>query len=251
MKERVFGIPEPFFLEGHGSLKQHMVLMIHGFTGSPAEFRRVGYFLNDLGYTVHAICLPGHGTKPEDMIRTTWIDWWGHVNDTYAFLRQQGFRQISVMGHSMGGLLAMRLALFQPVKGVISLAAPIYLQHRKAGLAVFLQHFLKYINKRPQTSPQIRAESCAYSKTPLPCVVSLNKLLRQVKISLPRLSSPLFIAQGMRDGTVRPESAHFILNQVLSKHKQIEYYPNSSHALLLDQEREKVYKDVHGFLQTI
>ncbi len=251
LKGKRFGTPTPFFLEGYGVLKDHLVLMIHGFTGTPAEFRRVGYFLNDLGYTVQAICLPGHGTCPEDMIKTTWTDWWGHVNDTYRMLRMEGFRHISVIGHSMGGLLALKLAMYKPVKGVVSLATPMFLQYRRVGLAVFLQYFLKYVDKRPHPSPQVRAESCAYAKTPVPCVVSLNKLLRQVKAALPHMSAPVFVAQGMRDGTVRPESAYFIHDRVLSKYKQLQFYPKSSHALLLDHEREQVYADIYGFLQRI
>ncbi|MFB6366963.1 alpha/beta hydrolase [Paenibacillus elgii] len=60
----------PFWLEGTGERASTQLLLIHGFTGSPSEFRRLGYDLNDLGYTVNAVRLPGHGATPEDMIRT-------------------------------------------------------------------------------------------------------------------------------------------------------------------------------------
>jgi carboxylesterase len=70
-------------LPGDERKESTAVLMVHGFTGSPSEFRRVGYFLNEMGYTVKAVRLPGHGTTPEDMIRTGWRDWYQHVLDSY------------------------------------------------------------------------------------------------------------------------------------------------------------------------
>ena len=57
--------------------------MIHGFTGSPSEFRRIAYELREEGYTIQAVRLPGHGTTPEDMRRTGWTDWYGHVLESY------------------------------------------------------------------------------------------------------------------------------------------------------------------------
>ncbi|MEI7027838.1 alpha/beta hydrolase [Paenibacillus sp. y28] len=246
--ERVYRSTEPFELPGSGVNGETAVLLIHGFTGSPSEFRRLGYYLNDLGYSIHAIRLPGHGTSPEDMLKTRWQHWWGHVRESYDQLRSCGYRHIVVIGHSMGGLLAMKLAAEQQLDGVVSLAAPIYLTTRKSVLAFWLQHFVKYSKKKPSVSDDILFEAYAYTKTPVPCVVSLRKLMRHVKRLLSRVEAPLLIGQGEHDRTVQPRSARYIYERVTASLRRIHYYPETSHAILLDRSREQVYQDIHQFI---
>ncbi|MGG1554915.1 alpha/beta hydrolase [Paenibacillus ferrarius] len=224
--------------------------MIHGFTGSPSEFRRIGYALRDEGYTIQAVRLPGHGTSPEDMRRTGWTDWYGHVLESYEALAAR-CRQVVIMGHSMGGLLALKLAAERRTAGVISLAAPLRLRSRKSALAAVLQYFIPYIAKKPRTSSTLLDESCAYTKTPIRCVVSLRKLMRHVKGLLSRIEAPIWIGQGLRDGVVHPDSASFLQEKVRSEWKELHMYHQSSHGLLLDQERERVYADIAAFILSL
>ena len=58
---------EPFILKG-GSIG---ILLVHGFTGSPAEIALLGQFLHKQNYTVIAPRLTGHGTSVEDLEHTT------------------------------------------------------------------------------------------------------------------------------------------------------------------------------------
>ena len=93
---------EPFFLPG-GSMG---VLLVHGFTGLPAELSMMGEYLQQRGCTVLGVRLAGHGTTVEDMSRMTAEDWLDSVRDGYALLRGSCERVV-VAGHSMGGLLAL------------------------------------------------------------------------------------------------------------------------------------------------
>ena len=50
-------LAQPFFFpEG-----EHAVLLMHGFTGSPAHMRKLGEALHARGFAVRGILLPGHG----------------------------------------------------------------------------------------------------------------------------------------------------------------------------------------------
>ncbi|KPV58555.1 carboxylesterase [Paenibacillus sp. A3] len=248
--KRVYKTTEPFRLEGTGERASTQLLLIHGFTGSPSELRRLGYYLNDLGYTVNAVLLPGHGTTPEDMIRTGRDDWSGHVLRSYDAMAARRAREgkIVAIGHSMGGLLALELAMKRKLDGVVSLAAPMFLSSRKTSLALLLQYFIKYIERRPTAAAQLIEEACTYDKTPVRCVVDLRKLMKLVKADLGQVSAPLFVGQGEKDGMVLPKSAEYIYRHVSSLVRQIEYYPHSSHGLLLDEWRERVYEDISRFL---
>ncbi|KRE49256.1 carboxylesterase [Paenibacillus sp. Soil724D2] len=250
MESRIYKSTEPFFWSGSGDNQETGILMIHGFTGSPSEFRRIGYVLRDEGYTIQAVKLPGHGTSPEEMIRTGWTDWYGHVLESYDELAAK-CKSVIVMGHSMGGLLALKLAVERHAAGVISLATPIFLTSRKSALAVLLQYFIKYVAKKPKQVSTLLDESCAYTKTPIRCVVSLRKLLKQVKNLLPQVEAPIWIGQGSKDGVVHQESAAFLHKRISSQVKELRYYPESSHGMLLDQERELIYADITAFILSL
>ena len=49
---------KPYELEGHGDKAAHGVLVIHGFTGSPAQLRPMAESINARGYTVSGLLLP-------------------------------------------------------------------------------------------------------------------------------------------------------------------------------------------------
>lgn len=239
---------EPLFLEGTGEYKDTALLLIHGFTGAPTEFRHMAEFMYNQGYTVQAVLLPGHGTTPEDMMSTTWKDWWGHCLASYDELAAKGYKRIVVIGHSMGGTLALKLAMERPVTAVVSVAAPIYITARHSGLAVLLQYFVKYIDRRPPEINLLLEDGMTYTKTPVRCVVSLRKLVKMVKSSLHRIKAPLLVVQGLKDGTVQPRSAEYILNHVSSERKQLLWYANSKHGLLLGSEMEQIFGDIELFL---
>ena len=111
---------EPFFLPGG----REGVLLIHGFTGLPAELLLMGQYLHAQGFSVLGVRLAGHGTTVEDMSHMTWEDWMDSVRDGYALL--SGFCDtVDVIGHSMGGLFALLLSSEEKIGKVVTLAAPI------------------------------------------------------------------------------------------------------------------------------
>ena len=95
------------------------VLAIHGFTGSPSSVRGVAEAMADAGLHVEVPRLPGHGTDIADMLPTRWPDWAGEVRAALVRLTERTAR-IVVVGQSMGGSLALWLALREPrIRGLV------------------------------------------------------------------------------------------------------------------------------------
>ena len=85
------------------------LLLLHGLFGSATNWRSVARALGDR-HEVHALDLRNHGASP-------WADTMGYremADDVRALLDRQGIDQASVLGHSMGGKVAMALALSHP-----------------------------------------------------------------------------------------------------------------------------------------
>lgn len=236
--------PEPFFYLGNKT----GILLIHGFTGSPAELRPLGNFLRNQDYTVYAPLLAGHGTSPEELKKTTWQDWWQSVLDGYKRLQSQEMEQIFVIGHSMGGLLAFHLSTQRSVTGVISLCTPIWLRDWRASLVSFLRFFIPYHKRSHPKEDHIESQIVPYDRTPLSSIEELKKLLKQVKMVLPQVEVPTLVVQARDDETILPKSANYIYEQIASKQKTISWYEKSTHMITLDKERDRLYEEIRAFI---
>ena len=111
---------QPFFFEAG----RRAVLLLHGFTGSSADVRMLGRFLEKHGYTSLAPHYRGHGVAPEELITTNPSQWWADVLTAYDELLERGYDEIAVCGLSLGGVMALKLALNKPLKGVVTMCAP-------------------------------------------------------------------------------------------------------------------------------
>jgi len=239
--------PDPFFYPGE---KDTTILLIHGFTGSPAELRLLGNKLNQNGYTVYAPLLAGHGRTPEEMAKTDEIDWWNSVVEAYQWLQEKEDKKIIAIGLSMGGILALKLAYSKELYAVISMAAPIYVRDKRINWVRWLKYLKAYQVKKSKAE-HIEQYLASYDRTPLVCVESLHKLIAEVKQQLSKVAIPTLVLQGRKDETVIPESAEYIYNNVSSDFKQLIWYDKSTHIMTLDHEREKVFADILTFLDKL
>jgi carboxylesterase len=86
------------------------VLVVHGFTGTPASVRGIAEAMAAAGYDVELPRLPGHGTTVDDMLTTDWSAWSSEVSGAVERLSARASHVIAV-GQSMGGTLVLRAAL--------------------------------------------------------------------------------------------------------------------------------------------
>jgi len=238
----------PFFMGGGSS----GVLLVHGFTGLPAELFLLGEFLNRQNFTVLCPRLAGHGTDENDLMRTTKDDWFNSVLDGFHILRGV-CEKIFVVGHSMGGLLTLKLAAEKNLSKIVTLAAPIFINDglglknlppkEFCGNACIIQPRRK-LNDVPQAANEV------YKKTPLISVHELVGLIDDAKNFLPKVTAPILIMHGEDDHTAQPRSARFIMDNVGSPDKKIITVPNSGHLLPLDENRDFVFESVLNFLRS-
>ena len=238
---------EEFLLKG-GS---EGVLLIHGFTGSPAEMILLGKFLNRAGFTVLGVRLAGHGTNERNLMKTTNEDWLNSVLDGYKVL--QGLcEKIFVVGHSMGGLLTLKLAYLRKVEKIVTLAAPILIDENlhledlpprsECKDFCLIKPHRNFRNVPP-------AANKGYRKMPFISVHELVNLLEEVKLLLPKITTPILIMHGLEDHTAQPKSANFIEEKISSTVKKKIFMPNCGHLLPLIETRYFVFVEVMNFLK--
>ena len=111
---------EGFTLEG---TEGRGLLLLHGCGDTPQTLRYLGERLHAAGFTVHAPLLPGHGRGLRDFAAATADDYLRAARTELGRLRE-GSRWVGVIGLSMGGALAARLAVESSDVRVLALLAP-------------------------------------------------------------------------------------------------------------------------------
>lgn len=240
---------EPFFMKGDGSSG---VLLVHGFTGLPVELFLLGEHLNRAGFNVLCPRLAGHGTCEEDLMHTNKNDWFNSVLDGFFILRSV-CEDISVVGHSMGGLLTLKFASEHKISKIVTLAAPIFIDEGM-GLKNLPPKELCgnacIFTPRKKLDDVPPAVNNVYDKTPLVSVHELVDLIADVKNILPKITTPILIMQGEEDHTVQPRSARFIMDNIGSKSKKIVTVPNAGHLLPFAEHRDFVAEQTLDFLRS-
>jgi carboxylesterase len=231
-----------FFWQGNST----GFLLIHGFTATTTEVRPLGLFLHQLGFTVSAPLLPGHGTAPQELNQVLWTEWLNCVENAYQQLLET-CRVVFVGGESMGALLALLLAKNHSEIVGIMLYAPA-LKILKLGRARILSHFREYRWKKGG-DPSMPWKG--YRVVPLKATRQIHLLQSVIMKSLPLINQPTIIFQGKKDKSLDLRGPSILLERLGAKDKTLLWYADSQHCILLDHEFEQVADSGLAFVQRI
>ena len=242
---------KPFFLDGKN--KEECILLIHGFTGSPADMRPLAAYLNrnGEGYPVCGILLPGHGTKMADMMHCNWKTWVVCANKEMKKLLET-YPKVSVAGLSMGGDIALCLASKFKVNRIITISAPLRIRNKLNYIAEFLSIFRKYTywkTFKPLDGEQHFDYETGYRGMPVRSIGQLRRLTIATYNRLHRIRQPILIVQPLKDKVVHLKSPFIIFDNVKSEYKELTLLENSRHNALISPERFKLFAAVQDFLQ--
>jgi pimeloyl-ACP methyl ester carboxylesterase len=90
----------------HGSMVQHVIILVHGYTSCPAQFSALGQQFYDLGYNVLIAPLPHHGLADrmtDEQNRLTAKELAEYADEMVDIAHGLG-KQITMMGISGGGV---------------------------------------------------------------------------------------------------------------------------------------------------
>ncbi len=241
--------PNPFFLSGN----QTGVLLIHGFTGAPAEMRLLGEYLHQRGFTVHAPLLPGHGTTAADLNGRRWPEWVEAVTGALRQL-QQRCRQVFVGGLSLGSVLTLYLASHEPaLSGIIAYSPAMGIPDWRSRFLGIAKYAIKTQAKEPDffADPAAEDRLWCYDEYPIAAAHEVQKLIRLVRMLLPRITCPTLIVHSTLDTAVIPQSAAIVYNGISASDKEILTLHNSGHALTVDGEWERIAAKSCEFMQRL
>lgn len=245
-----------------------VVVVAHGYAEHSGRYAAVAERLVADGLAVRAADHRGHGLSEGK--RTSVVRFGDYVDDLNAVIAQARARWPSLphvlLGHSMGGLIALDLAVrsSDALDGLI-VSAPAACPRDVSRLKLAVGRALSRV--APDTGvlrlPLDRisrdpAVVDAYNNDPLVFRAPMRARLGaemldamdRVDAGLPSLQVPLLVMQGTADGLVDPGCGPHVYERAGSTDKTLKMYDGLWHEIFNEPERDHVLADLIAWLRT-
>jgi alpha-beta hydrolase superfamily lysophospholipase len=252
------------WLPDSGAARDHLVLA-HGYAEHLGRYRAVAEYLTGAGYAVHALDHRGHGKSGGTRAV---IDSFGNADADIDLLvdrvrGESGLARIKLIGHSMGGSLALNYALNHPDKlsGLV-LSGPAI----GGGLPKIQALLLALISKIAPAMGMIQLDADAVSRDSQvvtdykadPLVFhgkvparTAREMMQAVTTYPPRVGAmqvPCLLMHGSADTLVRAADAQPVFDAIASPDKTVRIFDGLYHEIFNEPERLEVLGIVRDWL---
>lgn len=232
------------------------ILMIHGFTSTPDQFKELSVFLANKGFSVSAPIIAGHGTNPADLEKTGPEDWKKSVKDAYLEFKKVS-PKIFIIGNSFGSNLGFWLVkeFNNEPCAIVSLGAPIFMRYHKFTLCRLYTYGLIRKNYRKprriyRTDYTDFDDEVTYPIIPCKSLRDFFNFIKNETVpNLNKIKIPIFVGQSDSDNVVKPKSATYIYENVGSRFKRIYWFPGKAHVIMSHQRRDELFEKIYSFIK--
>ncbi len=227
------------------------VLLVHGLNGSTSDMAELQGILEAQGIVTKNMILPGHGQRVRDLFAVGWEDWAQAVRLELNLLKEQ-CGLLFLVGHSLGGALALHIAAHEEIAGVVSMCAPLYFHawlKPAISLAKYILPFLPNIQedvRDPEAHRHYKRD--VYRWMPVRPVESMMRYLPQLRAELPHVTAPALIITSIHDHVVPARDGREIYRLIGSHEKHLVTLHHSYHVIMKDHDREEVFDKTMAFV---
>jgi carboxylesterase len=227
------------------------VLLCHGFTGSPQSMRPWAEYLAGAGLTVSLPRLPGHGTTWQEMARTRWEDWYAEVDRALDELRT-GTDEIFVMGLSMGGCLALRLAELHgsAVSGLVLVNPSLMPETKLFMLAPVMKLLVPSLKGIASDIKKPGVAEVGYDRVPVKAAATLPGLWKVTTSHLDQVSQPVLVYRSPADHVTGPANVEILQRALPAKQLEIVQCQDSYHVATLDNDADAIFTGSLEFVRS-
>jgi len=227
-------------------------LLCHGFTGTPQSLLPWAEHLAADGLTVRLPRLPGHGTSVAEANLTTWPDWYAEVERNLVELSAQ-CEQVFVMGLSMGGTLAIRLAEEHgtEISGLVLVNPSLLTKRPDRFLLPVLRFVVPTWAGIASDIKKPGAAELAYDRIPMKAAYSLSQLWVTTRADLAKVTQPILVFRSTDDHVVEPDSTALLKATVSSSDVREVVLDDSYHVATLDNDAPIIFQGSVEFVRRL
>jgi len=178
------------------------VLLIHGLGDSPFSFSDIAPQLAKQGYLVRTVLLPGHGTRPADLLEVEANQWQQVVAEQLRLLKQQ-VDHVYLGGFSTGGNLALTAAYKDPqVRGLMLFSPGFKASTSLVGLTPYISWLRPWLDD--DEGEELQNNLVRYSNAPTNAFAQYHTTSSDSLAALDKqpFNRPVFIALSEHDSVL-------------------------------------------------
>lgn len=230
--------------------KRKAILLIHGFVGGIYDYENLPNELEVYkNFDVFTFTLPGHEKMVVSNVK--YEDWIKEAENQIEFLINHKYKEIYIIGHSMGGVIATHLASkYKEVKKLV-LAAPAFRYFYFTNGKVDIKGLNETIKNIPKLFKEENREKVVERilKTPIATMLEFTKLVNKYTKDVENITCPILTIHGLDDKVVPAEGTDYVYNNVKSKTNILANINEVTHDCFVCQRNEEVKNIIINFLR--
>lgn len=232
-----------------------MVILIHGFMGSPSQMTYLAQAALGCRCAISVPLLPGHGRDTGSFGRATAAHWLAHVFEEVDRC-SRAYDSVYLVGHSMGGLLALHSANRYPakVKGLLLIACPFALRPLSPAVLRVRMAQLFYHKHHPMKAAYLAGSGVALSPALLwnsrRPTQALRHLIKDTAAILPQISAPVVVVYAPKDEVVSLKSRDTLRSGLVNAALDEITLGDALHAYYPEADRQRIIARLEGLLCT-
>ncbi|HEX2153159.1 MAG TPA: alpha/beta hydrolase [Acidimicrobiia bacterium] len=235
------------------------IVLVHGIAEHCGRYERTGGLLAEAGYRVRSADLIGcGGTGGRRGDVEDWADFLDQVETLVAAARAEG-NGVVLLGHSMGGLIALEYALSErPPSDLLVLSAPgleggAAWQRRLAAILarvaprISVPNLLKgdRLSRDPEVAERYFSDPLVHTSTTARMGHQLFAAMERTRAAMGRLDVPTLVLHGGAD-TIVPPTATVELGSLPSVERRL--YPGLRHEIFNEPEGPEIVAEVANWI---
>lgn len=228
-------------------MKKKALLFIHGFAGGTYDY---GELINDLELTslfdTFSYTMKNHGNLVINKV--TKEDWIKDAEYNIEKLIKYGYKEIYVIGHSMGGVIAAYLASkYKEVKKLV-LAAPAFQYFKFEGNKINILESIKVVPNLFKDYNKEEVISRLF-KVPVPTIKEFMSLVSEHHSDVKSITCPTLIIHGTKDEIVPDTSVNYVYDNIKSTSVSLVEIDGLTHDLFINDRYDDVKKLIFDFFK--
>lgn len=231
----------------------HAILLFHAFTSYSKDFGLFSKILSREGYTVYAPNLSGHGEDdPDKVVAYRMNEWMEDGQRALNFLKEKGYSKISVFGLSLGGLVAIYLALENDdILSAGTFSSPVMLREGSNIEPNFKGWYVH--EKQEQGFSEDEANEIFENKVK-PQLEAVLESMETFKAEhmierYKDLTIDFFVGQGGDDEMIDEDQVHEFVEALENANVTFKWYDKAGHVITVGKVGRIVREDLLAFLQ--
>jgi len=206
------------------------IACVHGLGGTALTMAPLATALGARGHDVATATLPGHGTRPEDLLDVTWETWLAAVPAADV-----------LVGQSMGANLSLAAAAQRPEVGAVVAINPLAPDPDAVeGLRWRMERGATWTDAPPADPGE-----AAYDRLPLGALLEMTDGV--LATDLAAITQPVVLVTSLRDDVVDPAAGTIVARALRGPVEHV-HLPGSGHVATLGPELDLIVGAVDRLL---